>query len=211
MLSESEPGCPTSPGRDRSVALSRPENTRRPSAQGRMGSVTPFLAFGLEVSFIDDDDSHLYSTSQRERKDLSWRRRDEINLPGETAPIVGMDCPPRGFNTQGFRNRTFIHPVPKTSALWGSVTVGDEVVLYRSSDRQEPSKEPAPPVSIKPGSNLAITHRPIPPEEGCPRSPVRGAMTRRLRNWATGDNESLRGGFTFQFRCPENRRVDLET
>ncbi len=96
-----------------------------------MGSVTAFLAIGVEVSFVDGDDSHLYSTGQRERKDLSWRRSDEINVPSETAPIVGMDGPSQGSNTQGFSHRTVIHPAPKTSALWGSVTVGDELALYR--------------------------------------------------------------------------------
>ncbi len=33
----------------------------------------------------------------------------------------------------------------------------------------------------------------------------------RLRECLTGDNESLRGGFIFQFRCPKNRGIDLET
>jgi hypothetical protein len=96
-----------------------------------MTTVTPFLAIGLEVSFVDGDDSQRYSTGQRERRDLVWRRSDEMDLPGETAPIVGMDGPPQGFDTQGLKNRTVIHPAPKTSALWGSVTVGDELVLYR--------------------------------------------------------------------------------
>lgn len=91
--------------------------------------MTPFLAIGLEVSFVDGNDSQRYSTGQRERRDLLWRRSDEMDLPGEIAPIVGMDGPPQGFNNQRFSNRTVIHPVPKTSALWGSITVGDELVL----------------------------------------------------------------------------------
>jgi hypothetical protein len=87
--------------------------------------VTPFLAIGLEVTFAENNDGEQYSTGQRDRKELLWRRVNEGDASAESGTIVHVGT------AQGVIRRTVIHPAPRSSALWGTAGVGETLVLCR--------------------------------------------------------------------------------
>ena len=91
--------------------------------------MTPFLAIGLEVTFAADNDGEQYSTGQRDRKDLLWRRMNEGDASAESGTIVHVG------RAQGVIRRTVIHPAPKSSALWGTVAIGETLALYRDQSQ----------------------------------------------------------------------------
>ena len=91
--------------------------------------MTPFLALGLDVTFAADSDGEQYSTGQRDRKDLLWRRVNEDDASAESGSIVIFGRP------QGVIRRTVIHPAPKSSTLWGTAAVGETLVLCRDQSQ----------------------------------------------------------------------------
>jgi hypothetical protein len=84
--------------------------------------MTSYRGVGLLVAFEDDEQGNRFSTGQGDRKGLSWSHTGGGSPEPGQVVAIGPPC-------DGER-RVVVHPVPKTSRVWGAHNLGVPLVLH---------------------------------------------------------------------------------